>query len=78
MQLISFFSTSSCALVRAVAGERVVALLQKHRHGKVHIDAAGGQRSGLGCHQADADRSAILGHDQIGNRHAGNTRAGNA
>ncbi len=60
------------------AREYVIALLQEHRHGKFHVDAAGGQRSGLGRQQADADRSAILGKDQIGARQAGDTCAGNA
>jgi hypothetical protein len=60
------------------ARERVVAFLQKHRHGKFHVDAAGGQRSGLGRQQTDADRSAILGKGEIGRRHAGDTCAGNA
>jgi hypothetical protein len=60
------------------AGQRVAALLQEHRQGEVHIDAAGGQRSGLGRQQADADRSAILGKGEMRSRHAGDTCARNA
>ena len=42
------------------AGERVVALLQEHRQRQLHVDAAGGQRAGLGRQHADADRAAVL------------------
>ena len=60
------------------AGERVVAFLQEHRQRELHVDAAGGERPGLGRQQADADRSAVLRQDDSGRRQAGDTRAGNA
>src|SRR5262249_23975049 len=57
--------------------KRVVALLQKHRQRKFHLDAAGGERSGLGRQKADADRSGVLRERETGSRQAGDTRAGN-
>ena len=48
------------------SGQRVVALLQEHRQREFHVDAARGQRPGLGRQQADADRSAVLGKDEMG------------
>jgi hypothetical protein len=60
------------------AGDGVVAFLEEHGQGEIHVDAAGGQRPGLGGQHADADRSAVLGTNRIAHRQAGDTRAGNA
>jgi hypothetical protein len=60
------------------AGEGVVARLQEHGEGEIHVDAAGGQRPGLGREQADADRAAVLRQDDPGRRQAGDPRAGDA
>ena len=48
--------------------ERVLARLEKHCQRKVHIDAAGRQRAGLGREQADADRFATLGREEMRGR----------
>ncbi len=60
------------------ARECVVALFQEHRHAKFHVDTAGGERSGLDRQHADADWTAILGKDEMGCGHAGDTCAGDA
>ena len=58
------------------AGERVVALLQEHGQCEFHVDAAGGERAGLGRQQADTDRSAVLGQRQSRRNHTRNAGAG--
>src|SRR5258708_20675546 len=60
------------------ARERVLALLQEHRQGKLHVDAARGPRSALGPHQANADSIALLGKNDMASRHLGDTYARNA
>jgi hypothetical protein len=60
------------------ARKRIVAFLQKHVEGQLHIDAARSQWPGLGRQQSNADRPAALCKNQAGSRHAGDTGAGDA
>ena len=60
------------------AGERVVALLEEDREALLHLDAAGGERSGLDGQKTDADGRCLRRrgrYSQHLRRHAGGERS---